>query len=171
MAKRKSIAWSMAEGCFPWWKVEVRTANAWTWFMLTLNWSCNIRARSSHIFARVSSLLKMAVLFRYRNNQTDPTIPTTINILRSTFRHFPAPLGDSLTCWCCFLRSKTHCWWSNGWFDFGCFLFHNFRWKPDIFWNTITSRRTQKHPINKLEKFFKCFLKRQLSTPACSVIW
>lgn len=38
----RNTTWSMADGFLAWWKVEIKMDMAWTWFMLTLNWSCNI---------------------------------------------------------------------------------------------------------------------------------
>ena len=52
--------WSIEDGFFPWWKVEIKMDIACTWFILTLNWSCNILALSSHMLARVSFLFSTA---------------------------------------------------------------------------------------------------------------
>jgi hypothetical protein len=42
---------STVDGVSERWKVEMRMASAWRWFMLALNWSCSIRARSSHMLS------------------------------------------------------------------------------------------------------------------------
>uniref|UniRef100_A0A0A9HNR6 HK2 n=1 Tax=Arundo donax TaxID=35708 RepID=A0A0A9HNR6_ARUDO len=53
----------MADGFLEWWKVEMRMASAWRWFMLTLNWSWSMRARSSHMLASASRRLSTACEF------------------------------------------------------------------------------------------------------------
>lgn len=157
----------MAEGCLPWWKVETRIAKAWTWFMLTLNWSCNIRARSSHMLASVSSLLRMILLFKYQKSQKDPIIPSKTNIIRSFFLHFPAPLGglgDRSDCFCC----------TTGWFSSdGCFIglclwFLNFKWKLDIFRHDITTARIHKNAITNPFKLRECSFPISL---VCKIFW
>lgn len=94
------LTWSIAEGCLPWWKVETRIAKAWTWFMLTLNWSWSIRARSSHMLDSVSSRLKIIFSLRSQYNQMDVVTPHSTDMIRSFFCHFPAPFGG-LRIWCC----------------------------------------------------------------------
>lgn len=174
LQKREVFTWSMAEGCLPWWKVETRIAKAWTWFMLTLNWSCNIRARSSHMFASVSSLLKMILLFKYQKSQKDPITPSKTNIIRSFFLHFPAPLGGLGDRSNCFFCSNTCCSWIIGCFSTeGCFIglclwFLSFKWKLDIFRHDITTARIHKHAITNPFKL------REGSFPIsleCKIFW
>ena len=143
------MTWSMADGCFPWWKVDTRIANAWTWFKLTLNWSCNIRALSSHMLASVSSLLKMIFWFKCQNNQKDVRIPRTTNIIRSFFLHFPAPLGGLWACCCCFCCSSScSCWATgcDGTISFFLFL-QSFKRIPGILQLSITPTRSNQHPF------------------------
>jgi hypothetical protein len=61
----------MADGVLEWWKVETRTASAWRWFMLTLNWSCSIRARSSHMLASDSRRFSTAWLVMYTRSPAE----------------------------------------------------------------------------------------------------
>lgn len=80
--------WSIAEGSFPWWNDETSIANACTWFMLTLNWSCNILALSSHILARFSILRATTSAYMHENMHTELQSPNKTPISRALFDHF-----------------------------------------------------------------------------------
>lgn len=162
----------MAEGCFPWWKVETRIAKAWTWFMLTLNWSCNIRARSSHMLASVSSLLRMIPLFKYQNNQIDVVTPNKKKISRSIFLHFPAPLGVwacccHFCCCCCCCCWATSCCWPTLFFWF----LHNCKCKPDILQLTIATTRSNQLTFIIVQKLSQCSFTQSTSAPDCNTFW
>jgi len=106
----QTSTWSIAEGRFPWWKVDTSMASALTWFILTLNWSCSIRALSSHIVARFSFLLEIILAFMLKNNHTDTVIPIETPRKRSFFLHLPKPFEfcgweSCCCCFCCFC-----CW-------------------------------------------------------------
>ncbi len=156
----------MAEGCFPWWKVETRIAKAWTWFMLTLNWSCNIRARSSHMLVSVSSLFKLIPLFKYQNNQIDIVIPSMTKISRSLFLHFPVPLG-AWACCCCCCCWATGCWWTTCFFWF----LHNFKCIPDILQLTIATTTSNQLTFIIVQKLSQCSFAQSASAPSCNMFW
>lgn len=153
------MTWSIADGCFPWWKVDTRRARAWTWFMLTLNWSCNIRALSSHMLARVSSLLKLIFWFKCQNNQMDVRIPISTNIIRSFFLHFPAPFGGPWSCCWCFCCSSSWSFWGTGCNGAGSLslLLHSFKRTPGIWQLSTSPTRSNQHPFTiQKDKFSQC---------------
>lgn len=80
--------WSIADGFFPWWNDETNIAKACTWFMLTLNWSCNILALSSHILARFSILRATTSAYMHENMHTELQSPSKTPISRALFDHF-----------------------------------------------------------------------------------
>lgn len=145
-------------------------AKAWTWFMLTLNWSCNIRARSSHMLASVSFLLRTIFLFRYQNNQTDPITPTKTNKIRSFLLHIPLTLEEPwewCCCFCCWCSWDCSCCWI-------CFFFgylHNLSQKPEILQLIIIPTKTHQHIFNKqILRLSQCSL-QFLGALVCKISW
>lgn len=90
------ITWSIADGFLPWWKVEIKMDMAWTWFILTLNWSCNILALSSHMLPRVSFLFSEACRLRYEKIHKDTMIHIRTHVNKSFLHHvFPTFLDQN----------------------------------------------------------------------------
>lgn len=168
-----NCTWSIAEGCFPWWNVEMRTANAWTWFMLTLNWSCNIRARSSHMLVSVSFLLKAMSALRYKYNQMDRITPPKTKITRAFFLHFPPVREEIWACCCCNCGSGWSCWDSGCcWMNLFCWFSPPFAHNWSIFQLITIPRRTHQHSFVKQKAILsQCSGLRFPTSLICDAFW